>query len=115
MKKHAKNFVIYFTSDHAEMLGFPDENGRFGHSQLVWGDTYVPFIYYSDSFHKKLSKKYYNHYLIAKMLAEDLGYEINNPNDNGTYFVNGVKIDGSAGFLHYEFQNDHIKPIKEKH
>jgi len=36
MKKHHKNFVIYFTSDHAEMLGFPYEQGKYGHSQLVW-------------------------------------------------------------------------------
>ncbi|WP_456488962.1 phosphoethanolamine transferase [Caminibacter pacificus] len=114
MKTHHKNFIIYFTSDHAEMLGFPEEYGKYGHSQLVFGDTYVPFIYYSDSFHKKLSKKYYNHYLISKMLAKDLGYEITNPNDNGTYFVNGVKIDGSAGFLHYKFKNQKIIKLKDK-
>ncbi|NPA87247.1 MAG: sulfatase-like hydrolase/transferase [Epsilonproteobacteria bacterium] len=114
MKAHHKNFIIYFTSDHAEMLGFPDEHGKYGHSQLVFGDTYVPFIYYSDAFHKKLSKKYYNHYLISKMLAKDLGYEITNPNDNGTYFVNGVKIDGSAGFLHYKFKNQKIIKLKDK-
>jgi glucan phosphoethanolaminetransferase (alkaline phosphatase superfamily) len=104
MKTHHKNFVIYFTSDHAEMLGFPDENGRYGHSQLVWGDTFVPFFYYSDRYHKNLNKKFYNHYEISKMLTRDLGYDIINPNEDGTYYVNGVKIDGSAGWMHYKFK-----------
>jgi glucan phosphoethanolaminetransferase (alkaline phosphatase superfamily) len=114
MKKHARNFVIYFTSDHAEMLGFPDENGLFGHSRLVFGDTFVPFIYYSDAYHKNLTKNYYNHYQIAKMLAKDLGYEIINPNEDGTYYVNGVKIDGSAGFIHYKFKKSKLVKIKDK-
>jgi len=60
MKKYHKNFIIYFTSDHAEMLGFADEKGKYGHSQLVFGDTYVPFLYYSDKFHKNLNKVVYN-------------------------------------------------------
>ena len=116
MKTHHKNFVIYFTSDHAEMLGFPWEGGRYGHSQLVWGDTSVPFLYYSDSFHKKLTKKFYNHYLIAKMLAKDLGYKIINPNENGTYYVNGVQINGSAGWIEYKLTNKFPpKKIKEKY
>ena len=101
MKKNHKNFVIYFTSDHGEMLGFPDEKGKYGHFQLVLGDTYVPFLYYSDKFDKNLTKKLYNHYLISKMLTRDLGYKIINLNENGLYFVNGVEIDGSAGWMEY--------------
>jgi glucan phosphoethanolaminetransferase (alkaline phosphatase superfamily) len=114
MKTHHKNFVIYFTSDHAEMLGFPDENGRYGHSQLVWGDTFVPFFYYSDKFHKGLNKTYYNHYEIAKLLAKDLGYEIINPNEDGTYYINGIRIDGSAGWIHYKFKKNKIIQIEVK-
>ncbi len=110
MKTHYKNFVIYFTSDHGEMMGFPWEHGRRGHSQLVWGDTYVPFLYYSDTYDKNLSKPIYNHYLISKMLTRDLGYEIINPNDDGTYYVNGVQIDGSAGWMHYKLRNK-LPPI----
>ena len=109
MKKHHKNFVIYFTSDHGEMMGFPDEHGIYGHSQLVWGDTYVPFIYYSDKYEKNLTKPIYNHYLISKMLTRDLGYKIINPNENGSYFVNGVNIDGSAGWMEYNL-TDKIPP-----
>lgn len=110
MKRYHKNFVIYFTSDHAEMLGFKDEHGKYGHSQLVFGDTFVPFLYYSDAFHKNLNKTMYNHYIISKIIARDLGYEINNPNEDGTYFLNGVKIDGSAGFIHYKFNRHTENP-----
>ena len=105
MKKHHKNFVIYFTSDHGEMMGYPWEGGRRGHSQLVWGDTYVPFLYYSDTYEKNLTKPIYNHYQISKMLTRDLGYKIVNANENGSYFVNGVNIDGSAGWIEYNLTN----------
>jgi glucan phosphoethanolaminetransferase (alkaline phosphatase superfamily) len=111
-KKNHKNFVIYFTSDHGEMLGFKNENFRHGHSQLVLGDTYVPFFYYSDKYHKNLNKKFYNHYQISKMLTRDLGYEIINPNNDKTYYINGTEIDGSAGWIHYKFDNG-IKIIKK--
>jgi glucan phosphoethanolaminetransferase (alkaline phosphatase superfamily) len=103
-KSHFKDYSIYFTSDHGEMLGFKDEGGRFGHSQLVFGDTFVPFLYYSDT-KKELNKTFYNHYQIGKMIAKDLGYKIINPNENGTYFVNGVSIDGSSGWMEYKFTN----------
>jgi len=116
MKQNLKDFVIYFTSDHGEMLGFPDENGKYGHSQLTFGDTYVPFIYYSDKFHKDLNKTYYNHYEIGKLLAKDLGYEIINPNEDNTFYINNVRIDGSAGYIHYKFDknNSKILLIKRK-
>jgi len=80
------------------------------------GDTCVPFLYYSDKYHKNLTKNIYNHYLISKMLAKDLGYEIVNPNENGSYFVNSVEIDGSAGWINYKLHNKFPpQQIKEKH
>ena len=106
MKENYKNFIIYYVSDHSEMLGFKSENGKYGHSQLVFGDTFIPFLYYSDKYHKNLNKNYYNHYLISKMLAEDLGYEIINPNENkDIYYINNVKLDGRSGYLKYELNS----------
>jgi glucan phosphoethanolaminetransferase (alkaline phosphatase superfamily) len=114
IRHHFKEYAIYFTSDHGEMLGFPEEGGRYGHSQLVWGDTFVPFLYYSDN-PRELNRTIYNHYQIGKMVAEDLGYKIINPNEDGTFFVNGVQIDGSAGFIHYRFNSKgETNPIKVK-
>jgi glucan phosphoethanolaminetransferase (alkaline phosphatase superfamily) len=103
IKNNYKNYAIYFTSDHGEMLGFKDEHKKHGHSQLVFGDTYVPFLYYGDT-PKELNKSIYSHYQISKMLSHDLGYEIINPNEDGSYFVNGVNIDGSAGYMRYKFK-----------
>ncbi|NPA88799.1 MAG: hypothetical protein GXO13_01165, partial [Epsilonproteobacteria bacterium] len=42
----------------------------------------------------------------------DLGYKIINPNEDGTFFVNGVQIDGSAGFIHYKFETNCSTPLK---
>ncbi|NPA11869.1 MAG: phosphoethanolamine transferase [Epsilonproteobacteria bacterium] len=102
MQKKHKNFVIYFTSDHGEMLGLSDEKGRWGHSRLTFADALVPFFYYSDKYEKNLSKEIYSHYEISKMLTKDLGYDIINPNDKNTLFLNGTEIDGSAGWIEYK-------------
>jgi len=96
-----KNVSLYFIPDHGEMLGFKDENFKYGHSQLTINDAFIPFIYYGN---KKFPKKIYNHYLIAKEIAKDIGYEIINPNEDGNFYINGVKIDGSAGFIKYNLQ-----------
>jgi len=109
LRKNAKDFSLYFTSDHGEMLGFKEEDYRYGHSQLVLGDCYVPFIYYGD---KKLNKNFYSHYEIAKLIANDLGYKIINPNEDGSLYINGVEIDGSAGWIKYRLNNK--VEIKEK-
>jgi len=102
MKNHHKNFVIYFVSDHSEMLGFEDEQKKYGHSQLTFGDTYIPFLYYSDKYHKELNQNFYNHYLISKMVAKDIGYKVINPNEKSDiYYINNVKIDGRSGFIEY--------------
>ena len=103
MKNNHKNFSIYFTSDHGEMLGFNDEKGKYGHSQLTFDDVYVPFIYYSDN-PIKLDKKIYNHYLIGKVVANEIGYDVVNPNENGEFFINNVRIDGSFGFIKYRLK-----------
>lgn len=101
MKKNEKSFVIYFTADHGEMLGSAKENYKYGHSQLDMNCAKVPFIYYSDIYKKTLNKKEYNHYIISKMLIRDLGYELINPNEDGTYFLNGVELDGAWGYIPY--------------
>jgi len=92
-----KNASIYFTSDHAEMLGFRDEKGAYGHSRLSFLDSFVPFIHYGN----KIPNQFYNHYIISKLIAKDLGYQITNPNENGSYYLNGTDIEGKNGFLKY--------------
>ena len=106
MKNNHKNFSLYFMSDHAEMLGFKDENGKYGHSKLDINVATIPFIYYSDKADKKFDKNFYNQYLISKMIANDLGYKIINPNEKGDlYYINNVRLDGSAGWIEYNLSN----------
>ena len=102
MKKNHKNFIIYFVSDHGEMLGFPEEHGKYGHSQLDKNCAFIPFLYYSDKYHKDLNKKIYNHYLVGKMIAKDLGYEITNPNEDGTYYIKNVHY---KGYIKYKLDD----------
>jgi len=102
MKNQRSNFVLYFTSDHGEMLGDKDEGYKYGHAQLDMNCAYVPFLYYSNKYFKKLDLKVYNHYMISKMLANDLGYRIKNPNENGSYFLNGVGKYGEWGYIQYK-------------
>lgn len=100
--KNYKNFSLYFTSDHGEMLGFPEEKGRYLHLILTKYDTFVPFFYFSDKKDKNLTLPYYPHYEIAKMVAQDLGYKVINPNEKkDIYYINAPQFDGSAGFIEY--------------
>lgn len=116
MKTHHKNFVIYFTSDHGEMLGSKEENFKYGHSQLDINCAKVPFIYYSDVYKKSLDLPLYSHYAIAKMVADDLGYKVENPNEDGSYFINGVNADGKWGTIEYTLPSDsNYSDIKEKY
>jgi glucan phosphoethanolaminetransferase (alkaline phosphatase superfamily) len=99
--KHFPHFSLYFTSDHGERLGFPDEKGKYLHLDLDKAVSYVPFIY-AGTTPKVLSESFYPHYEISKMVADDLGYGVLNPNETGdVYYLNAPQFDGSAGFLEY--------------
>lgn len=111
MKVHQKKYVIYFTSDHGEMLGNRLEDWKYGHSQLDINCAKVPFLYYSDKYHKKFNLSFYNHYLISKMIANDIGYNIINPNENGYYYLNCVNIFGDWGYLRYKLNKNNINAI----
>ena len=103
-----KRFIFYFTSDHGERLGYRDDNFKYGHSQLDYEVAKVPFIIYSD---KELyfPKKLYTHYEMGKVIAKEIGFNIINPNDNNrTYYINGVSIDGRAGFLTIPFSHSEL-------
>ncbi len=109
MKNNEKNFSIYFTSDHGEMMGREIDNWKYGHSQLDINCAKVPFLYYSDKTNRKsFDLHIYNHYIIGKMIAKDLGYNIHNPNNNKEYFINSVKLDGKWGFLKYKLNKNKI-------
>ena len=101
MDKTNQPFKVYFTSDHAEMFGSKKEQGRYGHSVLDIEAARVPFLYYSSKpVDINITKT--NHYKIGKLILNDLGYDLKNPNQKkDIFYLNGVKLDGSAGFLEY--------------
>jgi len=98
-----RKFVFYFTSDHSERLGFKDEGGKYLHLELDKCVSYVPFFYYSKSYKRNLTDKYYSHYQISKMVTEDLGYDLINPNEKkNIYYINAPQFDGVAGYIKYD-------------
>ncbi len=100
--------VVFFTSDHGEMMGDSDEErGRYGHVVLDFADAKVPLLIYYHNVDPKLVpyleevKKIKSHYQFGKIIANALGYKVINPNENGKFFINGVDILGETGYLEY--------------
>lgn len=105
------NSQFIFTSDHGEMLGFPD--GRYGHNQLVMEDMRVPFfIYSSDGKVPVLPNGVISHYEISELAAQYLGYRVINPNyENNVFFVHGNNLFEEYQFIEYQRQNGKLKEI----
>lgn len=106
VKKQGKSAMVFFTSDHSEMMGNQDEEGRFGHSFLGFADAKVPLMIYLNDKAQPLKSSFelkdlFSHYQFGKLIAKSLGKEIINPNENGQYFINGVDISGTQGYLTY--------------
>ena len=106
IREQEQSGIIFFTSDHSEMMGHKEEEGRFGHSYLGMGDAKVPMIVYQNL--KALKSQevvdlegVISHYQFGKIIARAIGYNIINPNENGEYYINGVDISGAQGFLSY--------------
>ncbi|MRJ01901.1 MAG: phosphoethanolamine transferase [Epsilonproteobacteria bacterium] len=100
--------VAFFTSDHGEMMGFPDEGGRYGHVVLDFADARVPFlIYYNDQIdprllpHLQKVRSIVSHFQFGKIIANTLGFQVIDPEENGSYYINGVDLLGRSGYLEY--------------
>ncbi len=99
--------ITFVTSDHGEMMGAKDEGERFGHVFLGFADAKVPMLIYANKACKKEVLKQLglqnviSHYQFGKLIAKSLGYTIINPNEDGSYYINGVGIAGEKGFIQY--------------
>lgn len=95
-------FNFFFTSDHGEMLG---ENGLFGHLNFHINATKVPFLYYSDIDDEKFAKAIEDnitHYEICLLIAQKLGFKINNLNaKKGLFFIQGNNHNNVYDVLDY--------------
>lgn len=105
VKKMTDGPVYFFiTSDHGEELG---ENGHWGHDQLNLDSPSVPIMFYGlgvePKFIKEMREKpLYTHYEMGLKIAEVMGYEIHNPEEeSGIVYVNGVASLGRSGYLRF--------------
>ena len=93
---------VFLVADHGELLG---ERGKWGHGHLLPETADTPFIFdgahVDEAFFEKIEALIRpTNYEIAKLIAEKLGFEIENPNEDGrTFFINGNEIYGNAGKL----------------
>jgi hypothetical protein len=75
----------------------------------------VPMMVYKNSLCKINNinlNNIYNHYQFSKKIAEIMGYTIKNPNEDGSFYLNGTDIRGKHGFLRYIIEyNFNIKNI----
>ena len=111
--------IVFITSDHGEMMGLKEEDGRYGHVFLSKEVAKVPIMIYDNTNRKRIQHFYeklscYDHYTLGKVIANTLGFSIRNPNENGTYYIQGaLAIDGSDGFLTYT-RDECVKLNKEE-
>jgi glucan phosphoethanolaminetransferase (alkaline phosphatase superfamily) len=102
--KDRNPFYIIWTSDHNELLG---ENGIYGHGSgtLIPEAAQVPVIVQSNdvSFLEKIKHTFaITHYEIAKLLVEQIGFTIHNPNEEkNVFYTNGIDYNGKCGYLRF--------------
>jgi len=101
-----KDAIVFITSDHGEMLGFEDEKGCYGHTVLDYEVVKVPLmIYKNNNFKSSINLDgIISHYHFAKLIAKYIGYDIDNPNEDGNLFINGTDIRAKHGFLQYTYK-----------
>ena len=109
-KQKNGKFYIIWSSDHNELMG---ENGLFGHGHLLAESADIPVMIQSNDsdFMDKIKSIFKpTQYEIAKNIANILGYEIKNPNqEEGIFYISGSDFNGKCG--HIKLKKD---PINQK-
>lgn len=95
---------LYFwiTSDHGEALG---EQGFWGHDRLDLETATVPILFYGTgeaaAYVGRIQEMHLpTHYEMGKLIAEQLGFEIVNPDEEpDLFYVQGVVALGNGGYM----------------
>lgn len=93
---------LFFTSDHSELFG---ERGLYGHDHLVIESAQVPIMLYGLNPETRFVERFKNlnwptHYELGKLIADRLGFTIENPNEQpGYFYINGVSSLGKSGYI----------------
>jgi glucan phosphoethanolaminetransferase (alkaline phosphatase superfamily) len=102
--KNEHPFYIVWASDHNELLG---ENGMYGHGSgnLIPEAAQIPVIVQSNdpSFLEKINHTFaVTHYELAKLIAEQIGFDIINPNEEkNVFYTNGIDYNGKLGYIRF--------------
>lgn len=102
----AKNKVhdgyVFFTSDHAEMLG---EEGRYGHGHLHVACAKVPFIIAPLQYEEQ-QYMVNTHWQLGLLIAEKMGVIVNNPNYNSDkHYIHGFNLQTDPNYLSIDLLN----------
>jgi glucan phosphoethanolaminetransferase (alkaline phosphatase superfamily) len=110
VKNFKKPTILFFVSDHGEMLG---EKGLRGHGFLEKEVYTVPFIYYANFKNLKIenllkSSIFLTHYDISQMIVYLLGYKSNLDfvKNHKKIFIMGKDMDGLAGYIYLKKQKN---------
>lgn len=110
-----KSIILIITADHGQMLG---EDNLYGHNILDYRVAQVPFmIYYNNKYKIGFDKinipDNISHYEISKIIANIIGYNVKNPNENGEFFIQGNNIYFDNFILPYERDGDNTITFKK--
>jgi len=103
---------IYITADHGQLFNY---NGKWGHNNLVMEQGKVPFL--TTNILNSPNASLLSYYEIGKMIANDLGWNLLNPNeDNDTFYLHGINIDFPYSFIEYKINDGNVlEEIREGH
>ena len=107
-KQKGADYILY-TADHGDLIGADGIShhayGLFGHNTLTTQVSYIPLLVYTKikdktMFDKLKKKDFMTHYEMSNLVANWLGYEVNNPNYNDKdFYLYGPRIEGDYQML----------------
>ena len=108
-----KSIILIITADHGQMLG---EDNIYGHNVLNSKVAEVPLIiYFNDNYKKSFNNipNYISHYEISKLIANIIGYDVENLNENGEFFIQGNDVYSDNFIIPYK-RNQNNEPEFQK-
>ncbi len=103
-------YSIYITADHGQLFNF---QGQWGHGQLLIETAKVPFfMYHSET---KQIPSIISHYQIGKLIADDLGFTVYNPNEkDNTFYVIENNLFFKTNFIKYRLDGDQLIELEQE-
>lgn len=103
-------YSIYITADHGQLFNF---QGQWGHGQLLIETAKVPFFMH----HSKTEQipPIISHYQIGKLIADDLGFTVSNPNEkDNTYYVIENNLFFKTNFIKYRLNGSQLIELEQE-